>query len=178
MNASEFLDMLFAGGFATEATVLPCNDAEIREIEVAQRIALPAWYRAWLQLAGKCAGIFGISSQFYPELVTLKDEAARLLKDITKNRLKLPNDAFVCCMDAEEFLFFSTNDQSTDPPLTHYYIDNGEYRQIESYWSLQMINLQGLQAGARSSSMEFEFKRAHERCHALRRAVGGTENEK
>jgi hypothetical protein len=125
MYAEQCVAELLRTGLATPEIIVGCSEAEIEEVELAQTVRLPQTYRQWLRLAGKCAGVFELStSGFYPELLTLKEDALCLLRTVEKGRVRLPHNVFVCGMASpEEFIFFPCDGDYDDPSLTIYHVD-------------------------------------------------------
>src|SRR5262245_55550530 len=95
--ARTFIDRLLASGIATPLTIIGCNEQEIRAIEKRLQVKLPESYKEFLRVAGKCAGYLNLTD-YYPELMELKEKATHLLARSEGSNLELPEKAFVYSM--------------------------------------------------------------------------------
>src|SRR2546425_341320 len=74
----------------------------------------------------------------YPELLTLKEKAVKLLNLMENGKLSLPEKAIVCAMGTPEgFAFFETGDPLETGPIFSYYEEDGHFTRVyDSFWEM------------------------------------------
>jgi hypothetical protein len=70
-----------AAKIATRDTIIGCSNDDIQTLEEYAAVRLPESYKAFLRIAGRCAGALCLSDDWlYPELLELTDWGRKLVK--------------------------------------------------------------------------------------------------
>ena len=153
----------------TPDTIIGCTESEVRHLEKTIGLVLPESYKDFLRAAGKCAGAYDVDGDWlYPELLTLKEKAVKLLNLMENGKLSLPEKAFVCAMGTPEgFAFFETGDPLETGPIFSYYEQDRHFTRVyDSFWNMLEEELPTAEHLQRTDSPGMSGR--HER--ALRRA--------
>lgn len=119
-------DKLIASGFGEAKYFYGCSEAEIKQLEEAQKVDfLPETYRQFLWVMGHSCGSFWQGSDLlYRHAIDLKDAANADFKWL-ESTVRIPDDAFVFIShQGYVFYYFHTNNRDDDPPV--YAIYEGE----------------------------------------------------
>jgi hypothetical protein len=136
LNTENLAERLITTGLASTETTIGCTEEEIRLLEERVGFPLPACYKGFLQVAGKCSGAFKLCGWSYPEVLGATDEAREMVLGWEKGRLELPEKAVALDLPTEAFLFIDARDGSDDPPVFLYYEGDGCFKQVSSsFWS-------------------------------------------
>ena len=117
-----------------------CNQEQITEIENKFQITLPQIYKDYLAAIGQKSGDFLRGSDFwYPELLTLREDAEILLQE-DNSPFKLPDKAFVFGMhQGYQFFYFDTL-AGDDPPVYHY-MEGEAVKKVNDHYSEFLIDM-------------------------------------
>lgn len=139
LDAVSLRNRLLASQIATANNISGCTEAEIDRIRVSLRLTLPKAYLDFLRVAGKRAGAFLRDVDiFYPKMLDLRQAAEDILNNWEEGGLQLPAKALVFAMRrGDQFMYFVSDENSDDPPIWHYVIGSGGFKQIDSsIWNL------------------------------------------
>src|SRR5437868_1425998 len=98
LNHTQLVTRLLDSRLALPEEIVPCTDTEIREIEGAVGVRLPASYKEFLRVAGKRAGCLFAGTDvglFFPGVIGLTKIARQTLNEWEGDALNLPKNAFV-----------------------------------------------------------------------------------
>ena len=119
-DSKQLRQTLAESGLADASQLRGCTEEEVCILEQKSSHRLPAVYREFLKSVGWSAGNFLVGTDmFYPEVLSFRGAAERLLKQNNAN-YALSSNAFVFLMhQGYQFLFFHLEDND-DPPVFHY----------------------------------------------------------
>jgi hypothetical protein len=126
---------LASAGLVRPNELRGCSEEDVRELEAATGVRLPASYRAFLQVMGRSAGdFFDGTDVLFPALLTLREDAEFLLQRCNAAVRLLPNDFVFAVHQGYTFLFLRT-DGTDDPPVYVYLEDDPEFRKAGDSFS-------------------------------------------
>lgn len=113
-------DDLTALGFAKPRQIIGCTTEEIAAIERTVSAPLPYAYVAFLKMMGKKAGNLWVGSNvFYPEPLTLNEDALALLRENGDESFWQQGNIAFHMHQGYQFLFVKAG-EGDDPPVYHY----------------------------------------------------------
>jgi hypothetical protein len=116
-HTEQFVARYISLGFSGER----CTPAEVNALERSFRIHLPAAYRAFLLLMGRTPDESFVGSDCaYASLIGLRAGAERLLIESGKPFSLTSRDFVFFMHQGYQFLYFTCDDASEDPPVYHY----------------------------------------------------------
>jgi hypothetical protein len=124
---------------AKEGTVIGCTEDEIRLMEEHLNLELPAGYKDWLRVAGKCSGSYGLDvDSHFPEVLELTEQGRRFVSRRENGKLQLPENAVVIARPSYEYLTFFVADGINDNPPIFIYVEEGGLftKGVDSFWEM------------------------------------------
>ncbi len=136
LTSQQLVDRLIASGIARPDEIMGCSEEDLRIVGQRAPGPLPFPYLDFLYAIGRGAGRF-LSEQdvFYPHLLDLNAQAKDILDNWEDGKLQLPTKAFVVSMRyGDQFLFFDLDGKSDSSELHHYFLEQGFFRHVGTFW--------------------------------------------
>ncbi|HEY0604723.1 MAG TPA: SMI1/KNR4 family protein [Herpetosiphonaceae bacterium] len=122
------MEVITASKIAPEQ-LIPCSEADIRQLEAQLGLKIPQAYREFLLTMGLGAGgLLDGTHCWYPNLIDLQAWGIELLEENNVSDL-LPEDAFVFWMHQGYMMAFFRVSEGDDPPVYFF----GEGRNLTTF---------------------------------------------
>lgn len=118
LDWERLIDRIIRSDLARPDQIVGCSEAEIKKLETAAGLHLPASYRGFLKRMGHGAGdLFRGTDMFYSHLAgNLRPWAEKLLAN-ERPGLRLPADAFVFSIHQGYEVCYFLAGEGDDPPI-------------------------------------------------------------
>jgi len=130
---------LVSSGLVSKSELVGCSEAEIQAIEDAFTIRLPAAYRQFLALLGKCAGDFMRGTDFryadHVDIFSQRKGAEELLIASGSSFHLMPTHFVFMSHQGYQFLFFDC-DSTDDPAVWRYREGDADPEPVASRFSM------------------------------------------
>jgi hypothetical protein len=137
LSGRELVERLYATRLLEPGELKGCSEEDIASIEMRFEVRLPGRYKGFLRAIGRNPGPLMWDCEFcYEDLPDLDKFARRMLAAYEGESLKLPSKAFVWeTRQSEQFMFFVADGTSDDPPVFHYFEEDGQFERVaDSVW--------------------------------------------
>jgi hypothetical protein len=136
LTGRELVERLQATGLLEAGELRGCSEDDIARLEERTSPLLPETYKDFLRAVGRNPGpLISDCELCYDDLPDL-DQFARTMLACEGGELGLPDNAFVWqTRQPEQFMFFIVDGVSDDPPVFHYFEEQGHFEQVaHSIW--------------------------------------------
>jgi SMI1 / KNR4 family (SUKH-1) len=137
LTGRELAERLQATSLLGSGELRGCSKDDITRLEQRTGLRMPEAYKDFLRAVGRNPGPLMWDCEFcYDDLPDLDTFARSMLAAYEGNRLGLPPGAFVWeTRQPEQFMFFVADGVSDDPPVFHYFEEQGHFEQVaDSIW--------------------------------------------